>query len=301
MVAPGRPSAPGSRFGAKSGVLECVVNVSEGRDDRLVRSFGDRCQPVLLDVHSDPDHNRSVFTLAGAPEEVSQAVRQLAIEVTGELDIRDHSGVHPRFGVLDVVPWVGLEGWPLRDASEGSQMARAAEHARESFARWVASELGVPAFLYGPERSLPEVRRRAWRGLLPDFGPSAPHSRAGSVAVGLRPLLVAYNIWLAGSVNEQRARAVAASVRGPDVRALAFPVRGGYQVSCNLLAPFLTGPGVVYEQVSRLAPVQRAEVVGLVPRGVLVAVPKQRWVRLGLSASTTLESRLAERGLEPRS
>jgi glutamate formiminotransferase len=297
MVAPLQPSAPG-RAGAKApGVLECAVNVSEGRDKGLLRLLADSCRGALADLHSDADHNRSVFTLVGPPREVEQAAHRLARAAVGSLDLRRHSGVHPRFGVLDVVPWVGLEGWPLRDAAEGSAMARAAERARRSFASWAAAELGLPVFLYGPERSLPELRRRAWKDLVPDLGPSAPHPTAGSVAVGLRPLLVAYNLWMRVDVTEAVAKSLAAGLRSPDVRALALRVGGRYQVSCNLIAPFATGPASVYDRVARLAPVERAEVVGLVPQGVLASVPEDRWPELGLSEGLTIESRLSRRGV----
>jgi glutamate formiminotransferase len=296
MVAPVQPSAPGGSIVGASGVLECVVNVSEGRDRQLLGLLARSCGDVLADLHSDADHNRSVFTLAGPPQNIEPSVRRLASEVVSRLDLGRHSGVHPRFGVLDVVPWVGLAGWPLRDAAQGSVIALAAKRARERFAAWAAEELGLPVFLYGPERPLPEVRRRAWKDLSPDLGPPAPHATAGSVAVGLRPLLVAYNLWMAAKVTEAEARSIAAGLRGPEVRALALRVGDGYQISCNLLAPFTRGPASVYDQVARLAPVVRAEVVGLVPRGVLDAVPKGRWDELGLSEGVTIESRLARQG-----
>jgi|GEM_PF-99569 len=283
-----------------AGVLECVANLSEGRDQELVASLAQGCGRSLLDVHSDPDHNRSVFTLAGPPGEVERAVAELASSAVRKLDLRRHSGVHPRFGVLDVVPWVGLDSWPLKDAAPGSPMARAAEEARARFARFAGEELELPTFLYGPERSLPEVRRRAWKTLAPDFGPPAPHPSAGSAAVGLRPLLVAYNLWMAAQVTGEQAREVAASLRGPAVRSLALPVRGGYQVSCNLVSPFTTGPADVFDQVSRLAPVKRAEVVGLVPEAVLSTVPEARWAELGLSPGVTIESRLVSSARERR-
>ena len=149
------------------------------------------CTPTL-------DHHRAVLTLAGDEAAVEAAVRDLARRPCPSLTSGGHAGVHPRFGVLDVVPWVALEGWPVRDVAPGTPGAERARQARDSFAPWALAELALPVFLYGPERSLPQVRRQAWRGLVPDAGPPVPHPTAGAVAVGCRPLLVAYNLWLSG-------------------------------------------------------------------------------------------------------
>src|SRR5437762_2268446 len=126
--------------------LECVVNISEGRRSDLVAAIGATAGSALLDTHVDPDHNRAVLTLSG-----TDAIRAVARAAVGALDLRGHVGVHPRIGVVDVVPFVPLSGSSLSDAVV----------ARDAFATWIFAELGVPAFLYGPERSLPEVRRSA--------------------------------------------------------------------------------------------------------------------------------------------
>jgi glutamate formiminotransferase len=272
-----------------------VVNVSEGRDQGVLALLAGSCGPCLLDVHSDVHHNRSVLTLAGPPGEVEPAVRELARVTVCQLDLSRHRGVHPRFGVLDVVPFVGLEGWPVRDARPGGRAAMAAVAARDSFAAWAARELGLPVFLYGPERSLPDVRRAAWRHLAPDLGPPAPHPTAGSVAAGWRPLMVAYNLWMAEEVGLKEAKAIVARLRAPEVRALAFQVGAYFQVSCNLIRPLQVGPAEVWDEVSRWARVSRGEVVGLVPRTVLAATAEDRWAELGLSANLTIEARLSER------
>ena len=150
--------------------------------------------------------------------------------------------------MLDVVPWVPLEGWPLRDASEGPA-TEAARRARDSFAAWAGTELRLPAFLYGPEQSLPQVRRGAWRtlrtGLRPVLAP--PDSRGGGRR--LRGLLVAYNLWLRGD-DLGLAKATAAAVRRPAVRALGLPVAGGVQVSCNLVDPLRLGPADMWDRVA---------------------------------------------------
>jgi glutamate formiminotransferase / 5-formyltetrahydrofolate cyclo-ligase len=270
-------------------LLECVVNVSEGCDPAALSALSAAAGSCLLDRHSDCGHHRSVFTLAGGEDAVMSAAQDLARAAVDLLDLRSHVGAHPRLGVLDVVPWVALEGWPLRDAQGAA--AERGTRARDAFARWAATELGLPAFLYGPGRSLPEVRREAWRTSLPDFGPREPHPTAGSVAVGARGLMVAYNLWLA-EPDIGKARAVAKAVRSEEVRALAFALGEQVQVSCNLVEPLVVGPAQVWDTVASMAPVARAELVGLVPQTVLDATPKSRWDELDLAVERTIEERL---------
>ena len=278
--------------------LECVVNVSEGRDEAVLAALADSAGPALLDLHRDPHHHRAVLTLAGAPDAVAAAARSLATTTVGLLDLRAHEGVHPRLGVLDVVPFVPYE--PGRPAP--SDLADAVAH-RDDFARWLAGELGVPSFLYGPlpggrDRTLPDVRRHAFAptgGLMPDFGPIRPDARTGATAVGARRVLVAYNVWVS---SLEVARRVAPLVRGPQVRALALAVGQRAQVSCNLTEPDAFGPAQLYDAVAALVTeaggaVEGAELVGLLPEVVLAAVPRARRPGLGLSAEATVESRLA--------
>jgi glutamate formiminotransferase len=149
----------------------------------------------------------------------------------------------------------------------------------------------------GDGRSLPEIRRGAWRDLLPDVGPPEPHPTAGAMCVGARPLLVAYNVWINADVGA--ARAVAAAVRGPHLRALGLPVGDRVQVSMNLIAPDIAGPAEAYDRVAALAPVEGAELVGLVPQSVLERVPPARWPELDLAGERTIESRLAAAGISP--
>ena len=163
--------------------------------------------------------------------------------------------------------------------------------ARDRFAHWAAAALALPCFTYGPERSLPEVRRGAFTTLAPDHGPRAPHPSAGACAVGARPVLVAYNLWLAEG-DAAAAAAVARALRGPAVRALGFPVGAHGQVSLNLLDPLTYGPAQAYDDVAGRVAVARAEVVGLVPAAVLAPVPSGRWPQLDLDPSRTIEARL---------
>ena len=258
-------------------MLECVVNISEGRDSGHLSALARELGGDLLDLHSDPDHHRSVFTLVG-----EHAPRVLASSVVRTLDIRRHSGVHPRIGIVDVVPFVPLHGATMDDAVA----------ARNRFAEWAAADLGLPVFLYGPERTLPDIRRRAWRDLSPDVGPATPHPTAGAMCVGVRPPLVAYNVWLDG-VDLTTAKRVAAEVRGPHVRTLGLQVGESTQVSMNLVAPDIVGPDTAFDAVRERTPVARAELVGLLPAATLAVIPRSRWEELDLAASRTIEWRLA--------
>jgi glutamate formiminotransferase / 5-formyltetrahydrofolate cyclo-ligase len=261
-------------------VLECVVNVSEGRDADVLAALDAAAGADLLDRHTDPHHHRSVLTLVG--EEAPRRVAEVAVD---RIDLRAHSGAHPRLGAVDVVPFVALEGATPADACA----------ARERFAAWAAEDLGLPCFRYGDGApSLPEVRRRAFTDLVPDTGPPQPHATAGAVAVGCRPPLVAYNLWLA-EPDLAAARAVAAGLRGPEVRALGLAVGDRVQVSMNLVAPDRFGPADAHDRVAAQVAVAGAELVGLVPEAVLQAVPQDRWDELDLAADRTVEARLGVR------
>lgn len=258
--------------------LLCPLNVSEGRDrtviDRLVAAAG----ADLLDVHTDAHHHRSVLTLVG-----EQAPRRVAEAAVASIDLGRHSGVHPRIGVVDVVPFVPGPG---RD-DLGPALA-----ARDRFAAWAADALGVPCFVYGPERSLPEVRRHAFSSLAPQHGPGRPHPRAGAVAVGARRALVAYNVWLVDD-DLDLARRVAGQVRSPSIRALGLQVGDRVQVSMNLVDPWRVGPADAADEVAVRAPVAGCELVGLLPRAVLDRVDPERWDELDLGPDRTIEARWA--------
>jgi glutamate formiminotransferase len=264
-------------------MLECVVNISEGQDEAILAELAAAAGPDLLDRHADPHHHRSVFTLVG-----EQAPRALAGGAVERLDLRRHTGAHPRLGVVDVVPFVPLGTAAMSDAVT----------ARDAFARWAADALGLPCFLYGPERPLPEVRRRAFIDLWPDVGPPVPHPTAGACCVGARPPLVAYNVWLA-EPDLAAARRVAAAVRAPAIRALGLAVGRRVQVSMNLVDPLAVGPAEAFDAVAALVPVAGAELVGLLPAAVLERVPAERWTSLDLGPDRTIEGRLAARSPRP--
>jgi glutamate formiminotransferase len=275
-------------------LVECVANVSEGRDLGVLAALDAAAGYLLRDRHSDPDHHRSVFTLVGPADEVVDAARALAIAVVQRHDVGVHAGAHPRLGVLDVVPFV-----PYEPGQAAPQDLGTVTGLRDDFARWLAETCGVPAFLYGPlavgaPRTLPEVRREAFRNLEPDFGPHRPHPRAGATAVGARPVLVAYNVWVS---TAEVARQVATQIRGAAVRALGLDLGDRAQVSCNLIDPDRFGPERLYDEVAALVEAGGgatlgAELVGLVPSAVLERIPPPRWPELALSASQTVEARL---------
>lgn len=286
--------------------IECVVNVSEGRDLTIIDELREAGGAAVLDVHTDPDHHRSVVTLGGSVGAVEEAVRRIATTAVARLDIRSHAGVHPRIGVLDVVPFV-----PLPPATPSGRHWAEALGARDRFAHWAGDQLALPCFLYGPERSLPEVRKSAFHPLAPDTGPGQPHPTAGAAAVGCRPVLIAYNVWITDTGGSEDgagpahalsvARSLAAEVRSPTVRALGLSVGDGAQVSCNLIDPVSASIADVYDAVAAGAHAQgcsvsRAELVGLVPAGVLAATPAHRWPELDLSDDRTIEGRIDSTG-----
>ncbi len=279
-------------------LLECVINVSEGRDTAVLDELAAAAGSALLHRHRDPDHNRTVFTLAGTVDLVADASRALASATLSRLDLRRHTGVHPRLGVLDVVPFV-----PYERGHPGPEDLTIALVQRDAFARWLGTEMGVPSFLYGPlpggrTRTLPDIRRLAFGagpdGLSPDTGPRRPDPRTGASAVGARRVLVAYNVWVS---SVEVAQKVAPLVRGPEVRALGLAVGARAQVSCNLIDPGRYGPLRLYDAVAALVrarggEVEGGELVGLIPEAVLATVPSDRRAELGLSEEATVESRL---------
>jgi glutamate formiminotransferase / 5-formyltetrahydrofolate cyclo-ligase len=267
-------------------MLECVVNISEGRDHSTIDALASAAGGCLLDVHVDASHHRSVFTLAG--DDVEDAARAVARSAIARIDLSRHEGAHPRLGVVDVVPFVPLGPEGMRADGDLSDAIRA----RDAFCGWAAAELSLPCFVYGPERSLPEVRKHAFTSLTPECGPRTANPATGACCVGARPALVAYNLLLVDATIGVAREAVRA-IRSPEVRALAFEVAGGVQVSCNLVAPWRIGPSDVFDRVAALVPIRAAELVGLIPEAVLHPIDKARWVELGLSDDRTIESRLA--------
>ena len=272
--------------------LLAYPNVSEGRDraaiDRIGRAFGD----ALVDVHSDVDHHRSAYTLAGAPGQLAQAVTRGAKEAVKAIRIDTHEGVHPRVGAVDVAPIIYLS-----DADRGAAAAEALV-----LADMLGTELALPVFLYGVlagGRTRAELRRGGpaelqrridAAELRPDFGPAGLHPTAGAVLVAARPPLVAFNVELAAPATVEDARDIAAHIREsgdeglPGLRAIGLWLAetGLAQVSTNVEDHRATPLRAVVEAVARHAPVHGAELVGPRSRGRLRSIPAGHpasWVR----------------------
>ena len=289
--------------------LESVPNFSEGRDQGVIEAIGSALatRARLLDVHSDRDHNRSVFTLVGEDAAIVESLLAGIACARDRIDLHAHDGAHPRIGAADVVPVVPLQ----RD-----DMERAKATASE-LARRVGEELGLPVFLYGelaPGRgpaffraggTEALARRLSIGELRPDFGPDALHPSAGGVIVGARKPLIAFNVDLRGGTVED-AREIAAVVRErdggfPGVRALGLdlPGAGRVQVSMNVedweaaaLHEILAR--VEAEAALRGVEVAGSELVGLMPAGAAAAAAGAMLRIDGFDASRLIETRLLE-------
>ncbi len=258
-------------------MLECVVNVSHGRDRATIDSLIESCGRSLLDAHSDFDYDRSVFTLAGPG--VFDDLQRLARRVFELVDFRNYRGVHPALGALDVVPFVPLGLTPLE----------AAVSMRDKLGQWLAVAFDLPVFVYGHEATLPQLRKGAFTSILPTYGSSRPNPAFGAVCVGARGLLVALNFNLGCSL--ERARVVARTLRSPQVRALAFIAGDRVQVSMNLTDPLKVTPLMVVERVLAMEMIRSIELVGLLPEAVVIG-HESEYESLGMSSEATIEGRL---------
>ena len=284
--------------------LESVPNFSEGRDAATIDALGDAlaAHASLLDVHTDADHNRSVFTLVGSEEQLVESLVAGIAVAKERIDLRAHEGAHPRIGAADVVPFVPI-------VPEDLERARAAALAA---GERIGRELGLPVFLYAPpERGpafyrRPGLQQRIDRGeLTPDFGPSQLHPSAGGVILGARRPLIAFNVNLRGDLAV--AREVAALVREkgggfPGVRALGLdlPRQGLVQVSMNVedweaAALHDIVARIEQEANARGAEVAGSELVGLMPAGAAATAAGAMLRIEGFDASRVLELRLLDR------
>lgn len=296
-------------------IVECVMNVSEGRDRATLQAVAATVESApetfLLDTSSDPDHHRTVFSFAGSPAGVREAALRAVQKAVELIHLTDHRGVHPRLGVVDVVPFI-----PIRRVSMDECVAIAREVGRR-----IAEELGIPVYLYGESASSPErreisaIRRGRGEGLVreiqsdpnkrPDFGPARLHPTAGATFVGARTVLVAYNVYLnTGDVDV--ARGIAARIREsggglPGLRALGFYIerRGVSQVSMNVTdfrrASLLEIFRRVEEQARQFgAEAASSEIVGLVPQEALRGISPADLKLENFTPSLILENRLSE-------
>lgn len=294
-------------------LFEAIPNFSEGRDaakiSRIVSSVRAVSGVRVLDLHTDPDHNRSVLTFAGEEEPVLQAAVALAAACAGEIDLSKQTGVHPRMGSLDVLPFVPLENATMDDA------IRLAHRAAESI-----GSLGYPVFLYehaaaSPHRrNLAEVRHGGYEALterikdprwLPDYGPNALDPRLGAVAVGARRFLIAFNAYL-DTPDVNVARHIARKVRErdgglPGLKALGLEVAGRAQVSLNITDVEATPLPVALEAVRESAiahgaRVEWTELVGMMPLEALVQTTQHHLALRDFGPEQVLEAGLWNTG-----
>jgi len=294
-------------------LLECVPNVSEGRDaarlNRIVGAVKTTPGIDLLDWSADPDHNRAVLTYVGEPEAVLAATQALCLEAFAAIDMRTHEGAHPRMGAVDVIPFV-----PLRGVSSEEAIALA-----RRLGAWIG-EQGVPVYYYQeaatrPERaSLPDVRRGEYEGLkaklataegAPDAGPALFNERSGASIVGVRFPLIAFNVNLATS-DLSVARRIAEAVRFSSggyryVRAMgvALEGKGQVQVSTDILNYEKTPVHRILETVRSEAArygvsVAGCELIGLAPLDAFTEAIRYYLQIHDFSSSQIIESRLLE-------
>jgi glutamate formiminotransferase/formiminotetrahydrofolate cyclodeaminase len=295
-------------------LVECVPNFSEGRRPEIIATIRDAIAAVegvaILDSSSDLSHNRTVITFVVPVEQAVEAAFAGIRKARELIDLNDHSGEHPRMGAADVVPFIPLEGTTMEDCIV---LAR-------SLGERVGRELQVPVFLYEraatrPDReNLADVRRGEFEGLrtqigqdatrVPDFGPNRIHPTAGAVAIGARPFLVAYNVYLGPATNLQVAKDVAKALRHSTgglryVKALGLEVDGQSQVSMNLVDTEKTPLYRAFEMVKLEAAAQGvgttwSEIVGLVPERALLETAARHVQLRNFSSEMVLERRVRD-------
>jgi len=296
-----------------AGIVECVPNVSEGRRLDIIDGLASVITATpgvrLLDRTSDPDHNRSVFTFAGDADAVERAALAL-IDATYEVvDMRGHTGEHPRLGAVDVVPFVPLAGVTMEEC------VAIARRVGET----VAARHNVPVFFYAkaamrPDRvRLPDIRKPEYEGLaefletthVPDVGPRVLHPSAGAIVIGARPPLIAFNIEL-DTTDLKLAQRIAKEIREssgglPAVQAKGFmlsdPARA--QVSMNLLDHTVTSLPTVWREVASRASaagvrILRGELIGLIPLDAALAVTGDALKLDGFARDRVIEARFLE-------
>jgi len=268
-------------------IVECVPNFSEGRRLEIIEAIEQSISAVpgvlVLDRHSDEDHNRTVITFAGKPDSVSEAAFRAIEKAAQTIDLEKHEGEHPRLGAADVVPFVPVSGTNMEECVT---LAR-------TLGKRVGDTLGIPVYLYEraalrPQRvNLEDVRRGEYEGLKetlgkdperdPDFGPRKL-GPAGATIIGARPFLIAYNVYLESrdvSIAKKIARTIRQSSGGlPNVKAIGLLVEGRAQVSMNLTNFSVTPVARVQEMIRREAEgygtsIHHAELVGLIPQAAI--------------------------------
>ena len=294
-------------------LIECVPNFSEGRRPEIIGAIRDAIAAVegvtILDASSDESHNRSVITFVVPAEHAVQAAFEGIRAAAERIDLTQHTGEHPRIGAADVVPFV-----PLEDATMEDCVALA-----KQLGERVGKELEIPVYLYEraatrPSRkNLADVRRGQFEALReelgtnperdPDFGPNAIHQSAGAVAIGARPFLVAYNVYLGDAANLPLAKSIAKQVRESSggfkaVKGLGLEVDGQAQVSMNLVDTDQTALHTVFDFISQKTreegvEVTWSEIIGLVPERVLFDAARDHLKLRDFTPDQVLERQVA--------
>uniref|UniRef100_A0A7C4U441 glutamate formimidoyltransferase n=1 Tax=Caldisericum exile TaxID=693075 RepID=A0A7C4U441_9BACT len=265
-------------------IVECVPNISEGRNKEVINSVVESLKLTgakVLDVSSDPDHNRTVITFVGDKEVVLKGAFAVAKSAVELIDLTKHKGTHPRMGAVDVIPFIPIKGVTMEDCVEISKMV----------GERIGVELKVPVYLYAESstreerRSLPNIRQGEFEGFFekikdpnwkPDFGPSEVHPTAGVTAVGAREFLIAYNIYLNTkdvNIAEKIAKSIRESsggLRFIQAKGMYIEEKGMAQVSMNVLnykkAPLYRVFEIVKMEAERYGvSVAESELVGLMP------------------------------------
>lgn len=274
-------------------IIECVPNFSEGKNRKVIDKIANSGRKIknvkILDVEWDKSHNRSLVTIIGSPKEVFDATFNMIKTATKLIDMKKHSGEHPRVGATDVVPFIPVSGVAMKECvSLAKQLGRK-----------VAKELKIPVYLYeeaaarSDRKNLANVRCGQYEGLKeeirsnldrkPDFGPSEFHPTAGCVVIGARKYLIAYNVNLKTS-DVSIAKKVAERIREkggglPSVKAMGFKVNGLAQVSINLVDYEKTNIDQVYLEIEKQAKklgvsIKNSEIYGMIPMDALVKAVK---------------------------
>lgn len=299
-------------------IVECVPNFSEGRDLKIINSIFDAAKTVknvkVFELEYNKDHNRCLFTIVGAPEDVMNSVYESVKVATNLIDMNKHVGEHPRIGATDVVPFVPVAGVSMDECVELSK----------KLGEKVGNELSIPVFLYEASATIPEnrnladVRKGEYEGLKakmsrnagsgsagnnPDYGPIVIHKTAGAVVIGARKYLVAYNVNL-DTKDIEIGKSIAKSIREKDgglagVKALCFIVDGMAQISMNLVDFEKTNFDAAYRAIEEKAKelgvsVKSSEIYGMIPLESIVMAIKSTFKADTFKSDQILEKKLWE-------
>ncbi|MCP4362258.1 MAG: glutamate formimidoyltransferase [Chloroflexi bacterium] len=293
-------------------LVECVPNFSNGRDPEIYEAITAAIRSVrgvrVLDVSADPDHNRTVITFVGSPQDVSEAAYRAIAKAAALIDLDRHTGEHPRIGATDVCPFIPIKNVTIEECVQMAQQ----------LGQRVGDDLGICTYLYGNAATRPERKKLSairkgqyekWKEDIgqnparePDYGPAKP-AKWGATVIGVRPFLIAYNLYLNSdnvAIADEISRAVRFSGGGLRfVQAKGFLVEGQAQVSMNLTHYEKTPIYRVQEMVKREAArygltVTKAELVGLIPQTALMETAKYYLQLADMQDGQVLEYRLLE-------